>query len=269
MNLVVCADDFGLNQFVDQGIMALVAGGRVTAASCLVDGPTAEANARRLAALDADIGLHLNFTEPLPGARLAIPLWRLTALAYSRRLDESAIAIEIRRQLDRFEELFGAAPHYVDGHQHVHQLPEIRDALLEELMRRYPAPLPWLRATTGPRGSMVPFALKATVIELLGARALAARARRSGFAMNTNLLGVYDFRGTASRYGQWLDQWASLAKDGSLLMCHPATGGAASDDVIGYQRVIEYEVLAGPEFLSKLERHKLKPRRMSRYLPCK
>ena len=269
MNLVVCADDFGLNRFVDQGIMALVAGGRVTAASCLVDGRTAEPNARGLAALDADIGLHLNFTEPLPGAKLTVPLSRLILLAYSRRLDKAAIAIEIRRQLDRFEELFGAPPHYVDGHQHVHQLPGIRDALIEELMRRYPARLPWLRATTRPRGPRVPFALKAKVIELLGARALASRAGRSGFAMNTNLLGVYDFRGTASGYGLWLDRWASLANDRSLLMCHPATGGAASDDPIGYQREAEFVMLAGPEFLSTLARHKLKPQRMSRNLPSR
>lgn len=49
------------------------------------------------------------------------------------------IAAEITRQLDAFEEALGRPPDFVDGHQHVHVLPGVRRALLDILVRRYPA----------------------------------------------------------------------------------------------------------------------------------
>ena len=70
--------------------MIVLAGmGRLSAVSCLSLGPTCVANAPRLAALDADLGLHVNFTEPLGfGADADLPsLSRLILRAYAGRLD--------------------------------------------------------------------------------------------------------------------------------------------------------------------------------------
>lgn len=263
MHLIVCADDFGLNQFIDHGIMALATDGLVTAASCLVDGPTLSLNTRDLATQNVDIGLHLNFTEDLPGAGFVRPLWRLIGMTYSRQINRLELVREIRRQLDRFEELFGFAPHYVDGHQHVHQFPVIRDALLDELTQRYPVHGPWVRSTVRPAGAELPFAFKAAIIESLGAKALAASARTRGFAMNTDLLGVYDFRAGAAEYREVLACWLGMVSAGSLLMCHPAKGGAAFNDALGRQREIEYEALNSPGFRAGLEKRELLLQRMS------
>mgnify|MGYP000073246266 CR=1 FL=1 len=52
-------------------------------------------------------------------------------LADARRL--AALAREWDAQWARFCEALGRAPRFVDGHQHVHQFPVIRDALLQEM----------------------------------------------------------------------------------------------------------------------------------------
>ncbi|MFX7329301.1 ChbG/HpnK family deacetylase, partial [Acinetobacter baumannii] len=63
----------------------------------------------------------------------------------AHRLDASALRDEIATQCALFEDATGRAPDYVDGHQHVHQLPQIREALVEVLVARYTGRLPRLR----------------------------------------------------------------------------------------------------------------------------
>ncbi|HKB55104.1 MAG TPA: ChbG/HpnK family deacetylase, partial [Ramlibacter sp.] len=173
--LAICADDYGLSAGVDDAIAELIAAGRLSALSCLVDGPRFAAGAARLDDLGtrADVGLHLNFTESFGERAPRFPLSGLIARAYARLLDAGAIRTEIRRQLDAFEDGCGFAPHHVDGHQHVQQLPMIRDALLEELERRSPAQRPWLRSGMPPAsgiGSLAADRRKPAILGLLGAR---------------------------------------------------------------------------------------------------
>lgn len=139
-NIVICADDFGMNPGVDEAVLQLAAQGRLSATSCMSGAPRFRADAAALAASGLQTGLHLNFTEALGDARgLYLPLSRLIALAYLRRLDGARLRAQIARQLDDFEDAMGRAPDFVDGHQHVHQLPQLRGALLAELERRYAA----------------------------------------------------------------------------------------------------------------------------------
>ncbi|MCP2821003.1 ChbG/HpnK family deacetylase, partial [Salmonella enterica subsp. enterica serovar Typhimurium] len=70
-------------------------------------------------------GLHLDFTEFSPLRR---GLWPLIGASLAHRLDASALRDEIATQCALFEDATGRAPDYVDGHQHVHQLPQIREA---------------------------------------------------------------------------------------------------------------------------------------------
>ncbi len=49
------------------------------------------------------------------------------------------------RQLDLFEAALGYPPDHIDGHQHVHALPVVRQALIDVVARRYPVTPPMLR----------------------------------------------------------------------------------------------------------------------------
>lgn len=228
--------------------LALVENGRVHALSCQVGGPAWASAVPRLRILhEPHLGLHLDLTEhPLRMPARRLPAVIATSLR--RGHDPRLLADEIRAQLDRFESMLGRAPDFVDGHQHVHQLPQVREALLQELQRRGPH-RPWLRST---RRRPVPSAglsgFKPWLIERLGAAGLLRQASHLGFASNRCLLGVYDFRADAGVYEAWLSRWLAAARDGDLLMCHPAGPMGGLADAISRARRVELEVLCSPAF---------------------
>lgn len=246
--IVVCADDFGMNSEIDAGILSLAQLGRLSATSCMAGAPMFKQDAPALKASGLQAGLHLNFTEALGSSGLFLPLSGLIVRAYARRLDFEVVRGQIIRQLDMFEDVMGRAPDFVDGHQHIHQLPQIRTALLAELVQRYGAKLPWLRYTGVRAQPTIPLRLrsKAQVIQVLGANRLAHLARGWGFTLNAGFLGVYDFQGGAANYAALLQSWLSHAQAGDVLMCHPASRANASDG-LGEQRAAEFQVLAGEQ----------------------
>ena len=80
----------------------------------------------------------------------------------------------------------------------------------------------------------------------LGAAALAREARSNGLRTNRRLLGVYAFDGGERRYACLLQNWLFNARDGDLVMCHPALG-SAQGNAMARQRRAEFEVLASPK----------------------
>ncbi len=181
--VALCVDDFGLHAGVNAAVFRLAELGRLNAVSCMVAAPAWGDSAAALAALPRDkieLGLHLDLTEH-PMRQPARRLPHLIAAAYARRLDREPLRAEIEAQLDAFEAHAHRAPDYVDGHQHVHQLPVVREVLLQALSRRYRERLPWLRSTR----AAAPRALKPRIIETLGAAGLrraAELARRTDSA---------------------------------------------------------------------------------------
>jgi predicted glycoside hydrolase/deacetylase ChbG (UPF0249 family) len=180
------------------------------------------------------------------------------------RLDAGAIRAEVRAQLDAFEQVLGHGPAFVDGHQHVHQLPVVRRELLDELVHRYRGKLPWLRSTR-PANAVRPSMIKARVIQMLGSGALDSTARRMGFAQNHRLLGVYDFAGGPQRYRDLLAAWLRSAQDADLLMCHAGLGLHAGEP-LATARQAEYEVLEGVGFDAMLRDAGVALRPMSQIL---
>lgn len=266
----VCIDDFGLHQGINEAALELIASRRVSALSCMTEGPQWRAGAAALRALppgSADLGLHLNFTESFSPARSPRSLPSLIAAAYSGTLDAGSITAELRVQFDAFEDAIGAPPDFVDGHRHVHQLPVIREALVAEIVRRYGQSRPWLRNTAAPPESRAQaFSnlgwLKRKFITMLGAARLNELARGAGLAQNSRLIGVYGFTGSAGDYEQRLARWLSQARDGDLLMCHPAAT-LVPDDPIAAARVTEYQVLRGASLPALLELHGVEVVRLS------
>jgi predicted glycoside hydrolase/deacetylase ChbG (UPF0249 family) len=237
----LCADDYALTRGVSRGILELLGAGRVTAVSALVTGRgwAEEAGALRQFADIADIGLHLNLTLGTPlGAMPALaPSNRFPALgslvrsALLGRLPAAEIAAEAARQIDSFVEHFGRLPDYVDGHQHVHALPVIRDALLGTVAERRLAGRLWLR-DPGDRlhGILArPLRGKALAVAALTA-GFAPQAAAKGFAFNDGFSGFSNFnpsRDYATLFA------ASLRSPGPrhLVMCHPGYSDAALADL--------------------------------------
>ncbi|MDP2870628.1 ChbG/HpnK family deacetylase [Methyloversatilis sp.] len=236
------ADDYGCHPAVDAAVLDLIDAGRLSGAACMTRAPGWAAAATHIVTRQeyAGFGLHLDFTEFVPARR---GLWPLIALSHVRRLDPTQLRDEIATQCARFEDATGRAPDYVDGHQHVHQLPQIRDALIEVLLTRYGSCLPWLRISGARPGD----GFKPRFIAALGAQALLRCARATGFHVMPRLLGAYGFDCDAAGYRHRLAHWFAAADDGDAVMCHPATQ-AVPGDPIGRARAVEHGVLAGADF---------------------
>jgi len=258
--VAVCIDDYGLHEGINQAALELARLRRVSAISCMPDGPGWRAGAAALRDLPADtqLGLHVNLTEALGPGGLARPLSRLILRSYARRLDGAALRREIGRQLASFEAGVGRPPDFVDGHQHVHQLPGVREALIEVLNQRRAAVRPWLRCTHPAdlrRGHGISLAARAksALIGRLGGPALGRLAAANGYPQNGRLLGVYAFDGSERQYLERLQAWFEAAHDGDVLMCHPSLDGPWPDPILA-ARTREYRVLSSPDFSELVQR---------------
>ncbi len=258
----VCVDDFGQHEGINRAALDLAGRHRVSAVSCLVDGPAWPSGARALQAFAGRVeaGLHLNFTEDFgQGACHALP--GLIARAYGHLLDHVQIRAAIQRQFERFEQVMGRLPDFVDGHQHVHQLPVIRDQLVAVMKQRYGSARPWLRSTLPPAacrksGLPSPAVRKGRLIGWLGAKALRALARRQGYPQNNHLVGVYGFGLSEADYLQTMKAWLDCVSDGDVLMCHPSLPWTGVDPLQD-ARNQEYRALRSETFSVLLENARL------------
>ncbi len=225
--LALCADDFGRAPGISAGIARLAHAQRLSAIGCITNSPHWESCTALLKHLPetVELGLHLNFTEGRPlSARLArrwprLPgLPRLTAQAHLRLLPLSQVRNEVHAQLAAFNRVLGRPPAFIDGHQHVHQLPGLRQVMLD--MVEHVQPIPAVRSTGRVLGPGAGF--KRRVIEATGGRALAAELAQRVIAHNPALLGAYDF--VRADYQTLMRGWlAELPAEGGLLYCHPGT----------------------------------------------
>lgn len=259
----MCVDDFGQYEGINRAALELAGRGRVSAISCLVDGSAWQAGASALQAHAArvEVGLHLNFTEDF-GQGGCQTLVRLIACAYGRRLDPVQIRASIERQFDRYEQAMGQLPDFVDGHQHVHQLPVIRDQLIAVMDQRYGSTRPWLRSTLpaaacNPSMPLSPADFKPWLVGRLGAKSLCALARLRGYPQNSHLVGVYGFGLSETDYLLKIKAWLASASDGDVLMCHPSLPWPGRDP-LQEARNREYRVLSGEWFFALLESSRIK-----------
>ena len=251
--LAVCADDFGMGPGISSGIVRLARAQRLTAISCITNSPHWSTAADLLQDLPAtvDIGLHLNFTEGRPlSARLGrrwsrMPsLPRLLLQSHLRALPISQVRNEVHAQLAAFNAALGRPPAFIDGHQHIHHLPALRQILLD--MVEHVQPMPAVRNTGRLLGPGFDF--KRRVIEATGGRALARELRDRVIPHNPSLLGAYDF--VDPNYQGLMRGWlAALPPEGGLLFCHPGShrdGDPA--DPIGAARERELAYLGSVAF---------------------
>ncbi len=251
--VIVCADDFAVNQSASLGIAKLARMGRISATSAMVLSPRWAQDVALLQPLRdrIDVGLHLDWTSDFASAAgHGMPLGRAMRRALLGGFDTTQARAVIERQLDLFEAQWQAPPDFVDGHQHVQQFAGIREALAAVLLRRYGAQAvkPYLRISRAPPGMAD---LKSRVIAAMGANAIESIAVRAYIKRARGLFGIYNFEGGPQRYAELMTRWLARAPSGAILMCHPAQA-AEPGDGIGIARAQEFAYLASSEFADAL-----------------
>jgi len=230
--ITLCADDYGLTYGVSRGIIEALSAGRLSAVSALVTGPRWPALGHELMrrGFDADIGLHLNLTlgkplGPMPQFTkdgVFPPIRELVRAARKGKLPLPEIRAEISRQLDRFEAVTGRPPDFVDGHQHVQVLPDLKDELLGELAQRGLRGRCWLRDSGDAllrilaRGAQIK---KALILRQL-AQEFGREAWLAGFEVNRGFSGFSDFR-PGKDYAKLFRTYLRARGSRHLIMCHP------------------------------------------------
>jgi len=206
--LIVNADDLGYDPEIDRGILEAHARGIVSSATAMVDTPFAAA---ALAAAPRSLGLGLHVVLA-PG------------------LAPGAVATEVRRQAERFQELRGAPPGHLDSHKHAHADPSL----------------------------LPPFAAVARALGLpVRSIDAATRAalREAGVRTSDRFLGDAALRPCWTRE-RLLADLASLSGATGLfeLMAHPGYAPSWARTSFGAEREVELVALCDPEAREALGR---------------
>jgi hypothetical protein len=224
--IIICADDFAISPEVSQGIAQLAELSRITATSVMSLSPHWPGTSHYLQTVkhQIDVGLHLDFTSEFSiRAGHGGSLSSLMIKSCLRTLQPSIIESALQQQLDLFELHHGEPPKHIDGHQHVHQFPVIRDVMIKVLKSRYAADhMPWIRIAKIPASQMN---LKGAVINAMGANALQRLAVAHQIPHSSFLTGIYNFQGDAPTYAQFLGECLKNLPANSVLMCHPGLAG--------------------------------------------
>jgi predicted glycoside hydrolase/deacetylase ChbG (UPF0249 family) len=258
----LCADDYGLSPGVNRAIRDLIGRGRLNATSAMMVGPAIgrdEVSALQAVAASSSrcaIGLHATLTapfrpltmhfQPIDGGMFpGFP--KLLRAGCMRRLDPEIIHAELIVQLTAFNDMFGRAPDFVDGHQHVQLFPQVRDAFLAAVKQA--APNAWVRQG----GRRQPLARrlgapKALLLDILSAQ-FRNRASRARIAFNPGFDGAYDFSRQPD-FGALMRRFLDELPEGGVIMCHP---GFVDDilvslDPLTVQREHEHAFLGGEDF---------------------
>jgi hopanoid biosynthesis associated protein HpnK len=266
VRLIVNADDFGLCESVNLGVVQAHRHGVVTSASLLATGDAfdhAAALARHHPALDLGVHLALTQTKPLSPPEEISSLvdrsgrFRATWPAFLNRYLRGAIhgnevETELRAQIERVRRA-DITPSHLDSHQHLHMLPGILP-IVARLAVEYNIGAIRFPRQTRTVGAWSPLRLP----RALQHAALRSVCRLGRPTIRANgLLAPDDFRGF-SEGGLWNSQslartFADLRPGLTEVCCHPGADDSIDEGLHwGYLWEQELAALTSPEVAAAL-----------------
>jgi predicted glycoside hydrolase/deacetylase ChbG (UPF0249 family) len=237
--IIVNADDLGLSPSVNTAIFNVFKAGNLSSATLMVNMPgTQDAVDRLPQHAGLAVGLHFCITE---GFALSGPSaltdeqgrfrdrGTLFRMVLKGRIPTSAIQHEFEAQWDRAVAL-GVVPDHLDSHQHTLMIPQVLDAVLEQIhQRKLPTRIvhPPLRTITSD------LSRPARALKQVLNRSFAWYAHhRLKVPVNTALVSVHDLESAGPYDARTFAELMARADDDAVLevMVHPYILGA---DVLG------------------------------------
>lgn len=242
--ITLCADDYGQNIAVSRGILELVQRGIISAVSCLVNREDFNFYAERIKPFlpKIDIGLHFNLTD---NYKLILLLVK-SKLHLLKRVE---MEVEFNQQLNRFIQIMGREPDFIDGHQHVHQLPVICDAIFNVCNKRLGGKIPYIRYVNYEKFSRLPAArLKSLAIKLITDLRFKSKLKNLKIPYNRSFSGIYDFK-NSYKYNKIFPQFLSVIQNNGIIMCHAGMLSNDPEDFIAKNRYDEWQYFTSEQFL--------------------
>ena len=276
--LIVNADDFGMTDGVNRGILEAHSRGIVTSTTLLANGEAfAAAVALGRGAPRLGVGVHLNLSEGPPVAqpqggrstllnrqgRLHLTPGKLFAAIAGRRVLLADVEAELRAQARKVIDA-GITPTHVDGHMHVHVLPGVSEMVVN-IAREFSIPAircPIERAVYSRRGASANSTQSSrmkrrSIAWAVSFAALRLRwlARRAGLIYPAPFYGIAETGVLDSGAVEQILRELPATPGASELMCHPGYVDAALAQVGGElqgQRHIELEALTAPAIVEQV-----------------
>ena len=261
VSLIVNADDFGMTEGINRGIIEAFEAGAVTSTSVMVGMPAfVDAVCLTRAAGDRlGVGLHFTLTAGRPLTRAAslvnpetgafLPIRTLLVRALSGRVRAREVAEECAAQIARGRDA-GLRLTHLDGHHHVHIIPGISGAVRQVVQaERIPAVRrPVERIVGGPDWRRRLAARAVIDIFARGVQRKSWHVRTTEHFCGVTLLGAPRLHSAMLRV---LD---CLPKGTTELMVHPGyvPGPLPGGDAYTTQREIELRALTSPEVFERL-----------------
>jgi predicted glycoside hydrolase/deacetylase ChbG (UPF0249 family) len=261
--LAINADDLGLSDGVNRGIMACADSGVVTSASLLVNTPAfAAAVAAALGAPRLSVGLHLNLTTGAPVSHPEAlptlcdprsgrfrPLAQLVVRSLTGRVKAADVAKECAAQVERARAA-GVRLTHLDGHQHTHVLPGIWQPVVATARD---AGIDLVRLPLEPASTLT-WRPAAAVGQVLLAASYRLAARRTPSPRHVDHFRGFALTGRRDFTARLLALLDRLEPGVTELMVHPGYPDAALRGWVGYTagRERELEGLLSPAVRGRL-----------------
>ena len=142
-----------------------------------------------------------------------------------------------------------ACPDFIDGHQHIHQLPVIRDVLLSVCANSHV----FFRSTSHGWSDVLSLDAfpKRQLITLLGGATFHKRLKQQNLARNSSFSGIYNFS-NAANYRYYFKRFLMHSQDDGLIMCHPGNPSSDVHDPLRFCRHHELNYFMSDHYISDL-----------------
>ncbi len=273
--LSICADDFGITKNVNNAILKLVKLNRLTETSCIVLTRNFSNDAKKLKKFKKKIGigLHLTLTDFKPLTKLKslkknkkmLPIKTLIIKSFCKEIDENQVCKEIDFQISKFKKIFGFEPNFIDGHHHVHQLPVIRECLINVLKKRNIINKIWIRNTDEKLFNIIRRNVgifKTLLLSYFGKK-FKKIAKKNLIKTNDGFSGIYDFS-AKKNFESLFYKFISFSKTNHLMMVHPGFSDShlSKLDPVTITRDMEFNFLSSKNFTKLLRKNNIILRKM-------
>jgi predicted glycoside hydrolase/deacetylase ChbG (UPF0249 family) len=232
--VIVCADDFGISPAVDRGILELVEIKSLSAVSCMVVSPFLKESIVQIINYkeQIDIGLHLTLTDFFPlnndGHSLLNfekkfkrfrTLW-LDSLVL--KINKNELEREIESQIKLFFKLTGFFPNFIDGHQHIQQIPLVGECLINVIKKMGLKKKIYVRVWSYSYKNYQKFKKLNWKNRFMGIPSLLFinRLKKEGLLYNKNLFGYCSYE--HDQFSEVFKEYALQSENvHDLFFCHP------------------------------------------------
>jgi predicted glycoside hydrolase/deacetylase ChbG (UPF0249 family) len=254
--IIICADDFGMSDNINKGIISLLEKKIINATSCMTNMPAFVQGIKNLNKTYNEsiyVGIHLNLTEGMPFTQAKslrkdnrfLSLSKLLIKSEFRLINYDDVYSELKEQVNKFVNEWGDLPDFIDGHQHIHHFPIIRNAVvnLYKEFNMYEKQT-YIRSTCSINKSD----FKSKIIYYSGAKKFNDLLIKNNIKHNTSFAGIYSLGSDKENFREIMLNAYQEIKDGGLIMCHPSIDVDVKDS-ISQSRVEEFNYFESQQAL--------------------